>query len=130
MRTVPAGGARRVPAATVATAVAPVVVRRLVTFNFVCLAWVFFRSPDLATAFTLLRRLLTWAPGPAPLLTPPVLLAIVAGLGVQFVPAGFWPAVQTRFGRLSYLRQGLLLGALLVLLDAMVGNQGVAPFSF
>ena len=130
VRTVPAGGARRVPAATVATAVAPVVLRRLVTFNFVCLAWVFFRSPDLATAFTLLSRLLTWAPGPAPLLTPPVLLAIVAGLGVQFVPAGFWPAVQTRFGRLSYLRQGLLLGALLVLLDAMVGNQGVAPFIY
>jgi len=38
--------------------------------------------------------------------------------------------MQTRFGRLSYLRQGLLLGALLVLLDAMVGNQGVAPFIY
>lgn len=108
----------------------PVALRRLLTFHLVCLAWIFFRSPDLATAFTLLGRLLTWSAGPAPLATPVVLVAIGVGLATQFLPAGFWPAVQERFARLSYGRQAVAFGAFLVVIYTMVGDQGVAPFIY
>src|ERR671911_2194550 len=39
----------------------------LVTFHVVCLAWVFFRSPDLSTAFEMLGQI--GASGPSPLVT-------------------------------------------------------------
>ncbi len=109
---------------------APAVLGMLLTFHLVCLAWIFFRSPDLGTAFEVLGRLLTWAPGPATLVTPVVLLAIGAGLMTQFLPSGFWPAVQVRFQRLSYGRQALAFGAFLVAIFTMVGDQGVAPFIY
>lgn len=37
--------------------------RILITFAVVCLAWVFFRAPDLGSATTITWRMLTWAPG-------------------------------------------------------------------
>lgn len=37
--------------------------RILVTFAVVCLAWVFFRAPDVGSAFTVVGRILTLAPG-------------------------------------------------------------------
>ncbi len=40
-----------------------------VTFHVVCLAWVFFRSPDLSTAFAMLGGV--FAGGPSPLVTLP-----------------------------------------------------------
>ena len=39
------------------------ILRILVTFNLVCLTWVFFRAPDLSVAIEVLLRILTWAPG-------------------------------------------------------------------
>src|SRR5688500_15682155 len=42
----------------------------LVTFHVVCLAWVFFRSPDLDTAFSMLGA--AFAGGPSPLVTLPM----------------------------------------------------------
>jgi alginate O-acetyltransferase complex protein AlgI len=108
----------------------PAPLRVLVTFHLVCLAWIFFRSPDLGTAWQMIGRLITWAPGPAPLVTPTVLIAIVVGLATQFVPTGFWPAVQARFQRLTYGRQAVAFGAFLVLIYAAGGNSGVAPFIY
>ena len=49
----------------------------LLTFHVVCLAWVFFRAPDPPAAFALLGRLAT--PGPAPLVTPGVILIAARG---------------------------------------------------
>ena len=38
------------------------VLKMIVTFHLVGLTWIFFRSPDFATAGTYVQRLLTWAP--------------------------------------------------------------------
>lgn len=100
----------------------------LVTFHVVCLAWVLFRAPDFGGAVAVLSRLGSW--GPAPLVTPAVLAAVAAGLGTQFVPARFWARVQRGFAVLPLVVQALLLAGFLVLVDAIVGNQGVAPFIY
>ncbi len=107
----------------------PAVIRGLITFHIVTLAWVFFRAPDFGTAMTVFGRLFSGG-GPSPLVTSTVLLAIFAGLAVQFVPQGFWPAVQVRFATLSLIWQAALLAALIVVCNAIVGEQGVAPFIY
>jgi D-alanyl-lipoteichoic acid acyltransferase DltB (MBOAT superfamily) len=120
---------RTTPARASAPAHAPAVLGWLVTFHVVCLAWVFFRAPDLSTAFTLLGRLLS-AAGPAPLVTPSVLAAIAVGLATQFVSPAVWARARIRFARLGIVAQGACLAAVIVACNALVGEQGVAPFIY
>ena len=54
--------------------------KRLVTFNLVCLGWVFFRADSIGSAFEILGRL--GAAGSTALVTPIVLLTIAGMLGV------------------------------------------------
>jgi D-alanyl-lipoteichoic acid acyltransferase DltB (MBOAT superfamily) len=107
----------------------PVFLRGLITFHIVTFAWVFFRASSFGGAMTIFGRLFSGG-GPSPLVTTSVLVAIAVGLGVQFVPVGFWPAVQVRFATLSLAWQAVLLGALIVVCNAIVGEQGVAPFIY
>ncbi len=100
----------------------------LTTFLVVCFAWVFFRSPDLATAFEVLGQLDDW--GPAPLVTWTVVAAILAGLSTQVVPAWVWLVVERWISRRSILVQGVLYGLFLVTITTVVGGQGVAPFLY
>ncbi len=99
-----------------------------VTFNVVCLAWVFFRSPDLSTAFAMLGQLNDW--GPAPLVTWAVVAAIVAGMSTQFLPPWVWLVAQQWVSRRPILFQGVLYGIFLVVINTIVGEQGVAPFLY
>jgi D-alanyl-lipoteichoic acid acyltransferase DltB (MBOAT superfamily) len=99
-----------------------------ITFNVVCLAWVFFRAPDLGTAFEVLGRI--GAPGPSPLVTP-VLVALTAGaVAIQAVPRDLWRRAEEWFVVRPAVAQGFALGALVVIADAAVGQQGVAPFIY
>ena len=66
----------------------------LVTFNVVCLAWVFFRAPDLATAFEVLGR--SGAGGPSPLVTLPVVFLDGRGRGGAGGAAGLVAATPRR----------------------------------
>jgi len=100
---------------------------RLITFHVVCLAWVFFRAESMSAAFEVLGRLTNG--GPAPLVTTAVLLAIVVGLAVQYLPDGATLRVQAAFSRLTVPAQGLALGVTLMLVDAFA-NPGVAPFLY
>ncbi|MCW2547399.1 MAG: rane bound O-acyl transferase family protein [Mycobacterium sp.] len=107
----------------------PTFVRGLITFHVVVLAWVFFRASDVGSAFQVFGRLFSGG-GPSPLVTPTVLLAIFAGIAVQFVPQGFWPSVQVRFATMSLFTQAALLAGLIIVCNAIVGEQGVAPFIY
>jgi D-alanyl-lipoteichoic acid acyltransferase DltB (MBOAT superfamily) len=102
--------------------------RWLLTFHVVCLAWVFFRAETFADARELLTRLLT-AWGPAPLVTPLLVVTIVAMLASQFVPSEAVGRVQAGFSRLGPVAQGAALAAGLVLVGAL-GPEGVAPFIY
>jgi alginate O-acetyltransferase complex protein AlgI len=127
------GGSTVMTATRVAPAPAehrlPAVVRGLITFHVVTLAWVFFRASSIGNAFQVFGRLFSGG-GPSPLVTPTVLLAIFAGIAVQFVPQGFWPAVQVRFATLSLFAQAALLAGLMIVCNSIVGEQGVAPFIY
>jgi alginate O-acetyltransferase complex protein AlgI len=101
---------------------------RLLTFHVVCLAWIFFRADSVGTAFTVLGRLVTGG-GPAPLLTLPVLLAVAAGIGVQYLPAGVVGQLAARFSRLAPALQGTAVAAALVGIGVL-GPQGVSPFIY
>ncbi len=102
---------------------------RIVTFNIVCLAWVFFRADSFGTAWDLLTGLFTGWGAPSPLVTGGVLLAIAVGIGSQYLPARFPYAVMERFGRLPVIGQAVVLALALTLTNA-IGPEGVSPFIY
>ena len=103
--------------------------RALITFNIVCVAWVFFRADSFATAWDMLTGLFTGWGQASPLVTGGVLLAIAVGIGSQYLPARFPYAVMDRFGRLPVLGQAVVLAFALMLTNTM-GPEGVAPFIY
>ena len=100
----------------------------LVTFHVVCVAWVFFRAPDLDTAFGVLGGL--GLSGPAPLVTLPLVFLMVAAVAIQAVPRGWWRDAEAWLVARPVALQGLMVGAVIVAADAAVGQQGVAPFIY
>ena len=103
-------------------------VRWSVTFNFVVLAWVFFRSQSIGDAWTFLGRLFT--PGPATLWAfTPVALA-VAVIGAQLLPPQPLERLRLRFERLNPALLGASLALVVLVVGATVPSQGVAPFIY
>ena len=102
----------------------------LLTFVVVCLAWVFFRSPDLPIARGVLSGLVGRWGEDSSLVTPLVIGAIVLGIGTQFLPGRLWRTLERWFSRLPAVLQGIIVGVLIVLMVALVGDQGVAPFIY
>ena len=105
--------------------------QRIVTFNLVCFAWIFFRSESIANAFDILGRLLDpnhWFDA-SPLITVGVLLAIAAGLIEQYIPRAAWGRAMARFSYMAPALQGLVLGAALLVTNTL-GPAGVAPFIY
>ena len=105
------------------------IVSRLITFNIVCFAWIFFRADSFASAWDMIIGLFTGWGQPSPLVTGGVLLAIAVGIGSQYLPARFPYAVMERFGRLPVLGQAAVLAVALMLTNTM-GPEGVAPFIY
>ena len=103
------------------------VLRRLVTFHVVCLGWVLFRSDSVATAGTILGRLGDW--GPAPSVTPAVVILVAGSLAVQYLPADSRLRMRIAFSRLRPAAMAAILGGLLLVIDAL-GPEGVAPFIY
>jgi len=103
-------------------------VGRAVTFHVVCLGWLLFRADSVGTALHLLWRLLVgW--GPAPLVTPLVLLTIAAALAVQFIPRAATRVALAEISRLPAWAHAVAFGAFLVLVDVL-GPSGIAPFIY
>jgi D-alanyl-lipoteichoic acid acyltransferase DltB (MBOAT superfamily) len=103
--------------------------KRLGTFQLVCLAWVFFRADSLGTAWTVLGRLFTGWGDPTTLVTPAVLVAIAVGLAAQYVPRSAVNHGLIGFSRLRPVFQGLVLAFSLMVIDAL-GPEGVAAFIY
>ena len=62
------------------------VVGWLITFNVVCLAWIFFRAPTFSVAFDVIHQILTGWGTPVELVTPLLLAVIGLMLAAQWVP--------------------------------------------
>ncbi len=100
---------------------------RLITFHVVCLGWVFFRADSFETAWAILGQLVDF--GPAPLVTPTILLLVAGGIGVQYIPQGTRLWIRAGFGRFGVAAMTAVLAAFLLVLDAF-GPEGVAPFIY
>jgi D-alanyl-lipoteichoic acid acyltransferase DltB (MBOAT superfamily) len=107
---------------------APVVVRWLIVFHAVVLAWVVFRAPDLGDAGTVLSRLVV--PGEATLWTGAAVGAVAVVLGLQLLPARPLDAVRLRIERLNPVALGASLALVIVVVQATVPTQGVPPFIY
>ncbi|MDP8955654.1 MAG: MBOAT family protein [Actinomycetota bacterium] len=104
------------------------VLQHVATFHLICLGWLFFRADSIGTAMHMLGRLFTGF-GPAPSVTPLLLLVIAAMIAVQYVPKDVPERVQDRFSALRPVTQGAVLAGVLFLITS-VGPQGVAPFIY
>jgi alginate O-acetyltransferase complex protein AlgI len=102
---------------------------RIGVFAFVTFAWVFFRSPTFGAALSVLGQLFRGWGSVGAAVTPAVLLVIVVGIGVQYVPRSFYERLQTGFSVLNPLLQGLALAVGFMLLDVL-GPTGPASFLY
>ncbi len=105
--------------------------RRFITFQAVCFAWIFFRADSLKDAWQILGRIVDfshWGLG-APLVTGGVILAIAAGLLEQYIPKDAMAKAMSAFSRLTPVGMGVVLGFALLLINSM-GPRGVAPFIY
>jgi alginate O-acetyltransferase complex protein AlgI len=100
---------------------------RILTFNFVCLGWVFFRATSVENAFDVLGRIFRGRSSVP--LNPMVVVVVGLMLASQFVPVATVARWRRRFSGWPVLAQAGALAAVLVLVDVL-GPQGVAPFIY
>jgi alginate O-acetyltransferase complex protein AlgI len=104
------------------------VFRWLLTFNVVCFAWIFFRAGSLSTVTALLGQIVSNTG--ATTATLPLVLLIVVGMSLHFLPTR--PLIQARlaFARLGPVAQGVAFATVLFITGVLVTGQGVAPFIY
>lgn len=102
---------------------------RIVTFHFVCLAWVFFRAASVGDATTMLGRIVTAWSFDAPLVTPGLIVVIVVVLASQYVPPLAGSIASAMVSRVQPLVQAVAVGLVLALIVSL-GPEGVSPFIY
>lgn len=108
------------------------VVRRsvavLFTFQYVCLAWIFFRASDFDNALAVLRRLASFEFDHANVV-PLVTVTMVAGFAIHFFADGSYRWLRERFVALPAPAQGLVLAAVALVLRELAHTKMV-PFIY
>ena len=103
--------------------------QRILTFNLVCVGWVFFRADSLSTAFSMLGRLITGWGGSTALVTPMVVATIAFMLALQYAPHTTADRIVDRVAGLRPVAMGAVFAATLFVIVTL-GPQGVAPFIY
>jgi alginate O-acetyltransferase complex protein AlgI len=100
----------------------------LLTFHYVCLAWVFFRAPTFQQAWLVLKQI---AQGTTfhPNLPPLVLTVLGVGLVAHYTPEKLYASARERFGELPAPVQGALLFGVALLLHEAASTEAV-PFVY
>jgi alginate O-acetyltransferase complex protein AlgI len=104
-------------------------VQRFLTFQFVCLGWVFFNASGTSQAFAVLGRLFYGWGQASPLVTPLLVVVVLGTLALQFVPELSVSRLQALFSRQRTWVQVGLLGVTLLAITTY-GPVGVAPFIY
>jgi D-alanyl-lipoteichoic acid acyltransferase DltB (MBOAT superfamily) len=100
----------------------------MLTFHFVCVGWIFFRSPSVQGAAAVFRRLGSMTTDHANL--PPVVLGLLAlGLVSHLAPQRLYLTARTRFIALPAVAQGLVLFLVAVVLHEAASTAAV-PFVY
>ena len=100
----------------------------LVTFNIVCLAWIFFRAESLDYALAYLNGLTDWS-GPVERVTPFLVVLVIVSLAAHFLSEDLVERLSARIENCGALTLGAILGFGILLIWA-VAPEGVAPFIY
>ncbi len=100
----------------------------ILTFHYVCLAWIFFRAEGFPRARAMLRQI--FAGGlHVTNLSRGVVLVIALGFAAHLVPDDLYDRVRRRFAALPAPAQGALLFAVALVLKRVASTQ-VVPFVY
>lgn len=100
----------------------------LLTFNYVCFAWIFFRATSVGNAMEILRGigdLSTAADNLTPLLLGIMLIAAI----LHSLPAKWFDLSALWAARIPFWLQGLAMAGLVLLIQTLAG-RGSAPFVY
>jgi D-alanyl-lipoteichoic acid acyltransferase DltB (MBOAT superfamily) len=100
----------------------------LIVLNLVVLAWIPFRAPNLDVAGAFITQM--FDPGALTLLSPGVVLALLAVFGLQLVPERPVALVRGWFESLNPAALGLGLATCVAVVGAAVPGQAVPPFIY
>jgi len=98
------------------------------TFNFVCFAWIFFRSPDLSRAWDYIGGIATGA-GNRSIINGLILVLMAAGCLSQLTPLSICDRLESFYER-APLGIKVLVPALMIWLIAILAPSGIAPFIY
>ncbi len=100
----------------------------LLTFHLVCLAWIFFRSPDLPRAWEILHGLAQLSGGTANI-TPMLWGILAAGFATHLMPDVLFNRLQSAWTRWPAPLQGGIL-VVVVLAIRLAGTSKIVPFIY
>lgn len=103
-------------------------IRIFCTYQFVCLTWVFFRSPTTAVAMAILKRIvsLTFS---LQNVSVGVLLVSLLGAAGQAIPKNWYERGVNLFGRTPFYVQAAAMALAVVAIQLWAG-RGDAPFVY
>jgi alginate O-acetyltransferase complex protein AlgI len=104
-------------------------VQRFLTFQYVCLGWVFFNATGTSQAFSVLGRVFSGWGEASPLITPLLVITVFGTLASQYVPPLRINRLQAAFSRQRTAVQVGLVGFALLGITTF-GPVGVAPFIY
>ena len=104
-------------------------VQRFLTFQFVCLGWVFFNASGISQALAVLGRMFSGWGEASPLVTPLLVFTVLGTIALQYVPSLTVARLQAAFSRQRVLVQVGVLGLALLGITTF-GPVGVAPFIY
>jgi D-alanyl-lipoteichoic acid acyltransferase DltB (MBOAT superfamily) len=100
-----------------------------VTFHFVCVTWVFFRSPSLQATQEYFATLFLGDTGWSTTITPLVAAMLAIGALTQIIPSRWFEEFEAYYDR-SSLPFKVALPFLLIFLIAIAAPGGVPPFIY
>jgi len=103
-------------------------IRIFCTYQFVCLTWVFFRSPTTTVAVDILKRIGSLTFSLQNVSTGVILVSLVAAAG-QAVPKNWYERAVILFGRTPFYVQAAAM-ALAVAAIQLWAGRGAAPFVY
>jgi alginate O-acetyltransferase complex protein AlgI len=112
-------GGRRLPAA----------ISWLITFHFVCLTWVFFRSPTLEGAQVYLGTLFFGEAVWSTTVTPLVACLLIIGALTQIIPNDWFDRLEIAYDRASIVVK-VAVPCVVIFLVALAAPGGVPPFIY
>lgn len=103
-------------------------IRIFCTYQFVCLTWVFFRSPTTGVAIDILKRIASATFSLQNVSTGVILVALVGAAG-QALPKNWYERTVDLFGRSPFYVQAAAMAMGVVVIQLLAG-RGAAPFVY